>query len=107
MKINLTDNWKSIFLFVLFLVFGLLISFIFTKDCSLATKLLSSLLYVAYFVFIFKRSAQDVLWSIISLPLGFFIFYLGAGSSVGLAVLLSIVFAYLTLLYLPWMLYRG
>ncbi|MDO8886112.1 hypothetical protein [Candidatus Oleimmundimicrobium sp.] len=107
MKINLTNTWKSFFLAILFLVFGLLISFIFTKDCSLVIKFLSSLLYVAYFVFIFKRSAQDVLWSIISLPFGFFIFYLGAGSSIGLAVLLSIVVAYLTLLYLPWILYRG
>ena len=99
--------WKSVFLVSLLLVMGFLIVFVFNETALPLTKVLIVLLYFAYFIYILKRTAPDVLWSIISLPFGFFIFYKAAGFSLSLTVLLSVSLAFLTLILLPWIIYRG
>ncbi|MDI6799387.1 MAG: hypothetical protein QMD53_01675 [Actinomycetota bacterium] len=69
--------------------------------------MVSSALYGTYFIFILMRGAEDALWSAISLPFGYVFFFKGAGASLIVMVALSIIFAALTLILLPWVLYRG
>ncbi|HDP69427.1 MAG TPA: hypothetical protein ENN38_01280 [Actinobacteria bacterium] len=107
MKINLSKTWKLIFLIILFLELSFLVGLIFVKDSSIATKIVSILVCAAYFIYIIRRPAPDVLWGIISLPFGLLIFYKAAGFSLSLTVLLSVGLAFLTLILLPWILYRG
>ena len=107
MESSAAKLWKSVFLIGLLLVMGFLVVFVFTETTLPITRVLIALLYFAYFIYILKRPAPDVLWSIISLPLGFFIFYKAAGFSLSLTALLSVGLAFLTLILLPWIVYRG
>lgn len=106
-KINLTNTWKSIFLVILFLMLSFSTGIVFVNGCSFTAKILTGLVCIIYFVYIIKQPAPDVLWSTVSLPFGFFIFYKAAGFSLSMTVILSVGLAFLTLILLPWILYRG
>ncbi len=69
--------------------------------------LLDLAIYGAYFIFIAFFGAKEAVWSAISLPLGYVFFLKGAGASFLLTAALSSLLAALTLVFLPWVLYRG
>lgn len=98
-------KWTTVILLIISI--GWLIWTIYSLSGPGLVLMVSSVLYGTYFIFILTRGAEDALWSAISLPLGYVFFFKGAGASLMVTVALSIIFAVLTLVLLPWVLYRG